>query len=67
MISCIAIDDEPLALKQIAHYIDKTPFLVLMDQFESALQAISFLQDNTYAVATYLPLECILTVLLTPF
>ena len=46
MISCIAIDDEPLALKQIAHYIDKTPFLVLLEQFESALQAISFLQDN---------------------
>ena len=46
MISCIAIDDEPLALKQIANYIDKTPFLVLMEQFESALQAISFLQDN---------------------
>ena len=46
MISCIAIDDEPLALKQIAHYIDKTPYLALMEQFESALQAVSFLQDN---------------------
>jgi len=42
MISCIAIDDEPLALKQIAKYIDRTPYLVLMEQFESALQAISF-------------------------
>jgi two-component system LytT family response regulator len=46
MISCIAIDDEPLALKQIAKYIDRTPYLVLMEQFESALQAISFLQEN---------------------
>jgi len=46
MISCIAIDDEPLALKQIASYIDKTPFLVLMEKFESALQAITFLQEN---------------------
>jgi len=46
MIRCIAIDDEPLALKQIASYIDKTPFLDLIGQFESALQAISFLQDN---------------------
>ncbi|MGB5667401.1 MAG: LytTR family DNA-binding domain-containing protein [Maribacter sp.] len=46
MIRCIAIDDEPLALKQIASYIDKTPFLVLIGEFESALQAISFLQDN---------------------
>ena len=46
MISCIAIDDEPLALKQIAKYIDKTPFLAMMEKFESALQAISYLQEN---------------------
>ncbi len=46
MISCIAIDDEPLALKQIANYIDKTPFLVLLEKFDSALQAITFLQEN---------------------
>jgi len=46
MIKCIAIDDEPLALKQIADYIDKTPFLDLCGQFESALLAITFLQSN---------------------
>lgn len=47
MIRCIAIDDEPLALKQMASYIEKTPFLELRGQFESALQAIAFLQENT--------------------
>ena len=46
MIKCIAIDDEPLALKQIASYIEKTPFLSLIGQFESALQAIAFMQDE---------------------
>lgn len=46
MIQCIAIDDEPLALKQIASYIDKTPFLEAIGQFESPLQALTFLQDN---------------------
>ena len=46
MITCIAIDDEPLALKQMAGYIEKTPFLELAGQFESALQAISWLQEN---------------------
>jgi len=46
MINCIAIDDEPLALTQIAGYIEKTPFLTLAGQFESALHAISFLQEN---------------------
>ncbi len=46
MIRCIAIDDEPLALKQIVQYIDKTPFLVLVEQFESALETVEFLQDH---------------------
>lgn len=46
MISCIAIDDEPLALKQIVAYIEKTPYLQLVEKFESAFQAIDFLQSN---------------------
>ncbi|WP_430817495.1 LytR/AlgR family response regulator transcription factor [Carboxylicivirga sp. RSCT41] len=47
MIRCITIDDEPLALKQMAAYIEKTPFLDLRGQFESALSAMSFMADNT--------------------
>ena len=43
MIRCIAIDDEPLALMQIAGYIKKTPFLELVGQYESAIQAIDVL------------------------
>ena len=46
MIRCIAIDDEPLALQQMAGYIQKTPFLELTGQFESALHTISWLQEN---------------------
>ena len=46
MIKCIAIDDEPLALKQMAGYILKTPFLELVGRFESAIQAIPFVQEN---------------------
>ena len=46
MINCIAIDDEPLALKQITSYIEKTPFLILQNSFESAIDALSFLQEN---------------------
>lgn len=46
MIKCIAIDDEPLALKQIASYIVKTPFLEKVALCESALQAIEVLQKN---------------------
>lgn len=43
MIRCIAIDDEPLALRQIAEYIKKTPFLELAGKCESATAAIELL------------------------
>ncbi len=46
MIRCITIDDEPLALKQIATYIQKTPFLELVATLDSALEAMACLQDN---------------------
>ena len=46
MIRCIAIDDEPFALKQIAEYIKQTPFLELKAEFSSSIKAITFLQDN---------------------
>jgi DNA-binding LytR/AlgR family response regulator len=46
MIRCIAIDDEPLALKQIADYIDKTPFLELAGLCENAVQAIELLENT---------------------
>jgi DNA-binding LytR/AlgR family response regulator len=46
MIRCIAIDDEPLALRQIAGYIKKTPFLELCGQCESALQSIEVMEST---------------------
>ena len=47
MISCIAIDDEPLALQQTVAYIGKVPFLELAAQCQSALEARQFLEQNT--------------------
>lgn len=46
MIRCIAIDDEPLALKQLASYISKTPFLELKGEFGNALLALAFVKEN---------------------
>jgi DNA-binding LytR/AlgR family response regulator len=46
MIKCIAVDDEPLALRQIASYIEKTPFLELHGKFENGYQVIDFLSSN---------------------
>ena len=46
MIRCLAIDDEPLALQQIAAYINKVPFLELAAQCQSALEARQFLSED---------------------
>ena len=47
MIRCIAIDDEPLALQQIVAYIGKVPFLELVAQCQSAVEARQFLEHDT--------------------
>ena len=46
MIRCLAIDDEPLALKKVVEYIEKTPFLELAGQSESAFQALEVLEHS---------------------
>ena len=46
MIRAIAIDDEPLALKLVANYISKTPFLELVEAFDNPVDAMSFLEKN---------------------
>ena len=43
---CIAIDDEPLALRQIAGYISKIPTLELISTFRSAVVAKEWLKEN---------------------
>lgn len=45
-ISCIALDDEPLALGLIVSYIQKTPFLDLKNSFDNPLDAMEFLEEN---------------------
>ena len=45
-ISCIAVDDEPLALGLIVSYIQKTPFLDLKNSFDNPIDAMEFLEDN---------------------
>ena len=47
MIRCLAIDDEPLALQQLASYINKLSFLELTAQCQSAVQAREFLEQES--------------------
>ena len=45
-ISCIIIDDEPIALDLIKRYVLRTPELELSGEFSSGMEAISFLKNN---------------------
>lgn len=46
MITCIAIDDELLALELLEDNIRRTPFLQLSRSFTSSIEAIEFLRGN---------------------
>ena len=45
-IKCIAIDDEPLAVKKIAGYIQKIPFLELVAECRNAFEAMEIMSKN---------------------
>jgi len=45
-IQCIAIDDEPLAVKKISSYIQKTPFLELVAECRNAFEAMEIMENN---------------------
>jgi DNA-binding LytR/AlgR family response regulator len=42
----IVIDDEPLALRLVADYVGKTPFMELAGSFDNPLEAIDFLSGH---------------------
>ncbi|NIJ46425.1 DNA-binding LytR/AlgR family response regulator [Wenyingzhuangia heitensis] len=45
-ISCLVIDDEPIALSLVESYVLKTPFLSLKGKFSNAIQAMEFLNTE---------------------
>jgi len=45
-LTCIAIDDEPLALEIITAYIGKVPFLKLLKTFDNAIDSIDYIKKN---------------------
>jgi DNA-binding LytR/AlgR family response regulator len=44
--NCIAIDDEPYALKIIEDYVSRIPFLNLKATFNNALEPLKYLKEN---------------------
>ena len=45
-VSCIIIDDEPIARKILQEFTELVPYLDLIEKFESALKAEEFLKSN---------------------
>ena len=51
MLTCIAVDDEPLALELMETYISQVPGLELMETFSDAISAWGFIQKNAVDLA----------------
>jgi two-component system LytT family response regulator len=47
IISCIIIEDEPLAMERAKESVQKVPFLRLLQTFDNGLDAINFLQSQS--------------------
>lgn len=45
-LSCIVIDDEPLAVRQMENYISKVPFLTRLESFDNAVDARQWLSES---------------------
>lgn len=45
-ISCIIVDDEPMALNLVESYVEKTPFLSLKKKCGSAIEAMEFIKSE---------------------
>lgn len=43
-IKCIIVDDEPLAISLLEHYVEKIPFLELVFSTENPIHALEYLQ-----------------------
>ncbi|MDQ3292239.1 MAG: LytTR family DNA-binding domain-containing protein [Bacteroidota bacterium] len=46
MLTCIAVDDEPLALGLVCAFIEQTPFLKLVGKYSSAIEALRGLHEQ---------------------
>jgi two-component system response regulator LytT len=46
IIKCIAVDDEPLALKLVQTFIEQTPFLELSASCDNAVEAMSLIREK---------------------
>ncbi|MBN1117421.1 MAG: response regulator transcription factor [Bacteroidales bacterium] len=46
MISCVIIEDEPLATEKLEDFVGKVPFLSLLGSFDKPVEGLNFLKEN---------------------
>ncbi len=49
-LSCMIVDDEPMALNLVESYVAKTPFLDLRKKCSSAIEAVEFINNETVEI-----------------
>jgi len=54
-LSCIIVDDEPVARKILHEFVEQVPFMDLQGKFENAVKAESFLKNNTVDMISVSP------------
>ncbi|MBK6642909.1 MAG: response regulator [Bacteroidetes bacterium] len=47
MINCIIVDDDPVSVKLIRHYISNTEGLNLVEEFSNPITATNFIRKNS--------------------
>jgi len=56
-INCIAVDDEPLALKLVCTFIEQTPFLNLVGRYSKAVEALRALSQHPEIDVLFLDIQ----------
>ena len=49
--TCIIVDDEPLAIEKLVRFLKKVSFITITETFSNSISALKFLQSNDVDVA----------------
>ena len=56
-LTCIIVDDEPMALQLLESYVIKTPFLRLVGKFSNAIDVLTFLYEGSTPDLIYMDIQ----------
>ena len=56
-LTCIIVDDEPMALQLLESYVVKTPFLRLVGKFSNAIDVLTFLYEGRTPDLIYMDIQ----------